>query len=537
MKKIMIVDDEMFVRVGIKSIVNWEEHGYQVVAEAGNGCEALEKIKQCRPQIVLTDLMMDKMDGFELISQCRKTDPEIKFIVLSSYNDFDNVRRAMKLGAADYIFKLTAKPEDMLAVLDEISREADEESAAVQNSDSLLLKNLSAIKTRLIRTAIQQSYVKEADLLREFSVLELQTDFSKPFVSLYLSIDDFYTRQKDGTFPEIQLLKFSVENVVNEILRKNHRAETYQVDRGDMLVLVHPDPQEGYEALRAGLEEDTAAAIEYVRRYLGVSVSASLSELFTGIGQLKNAVEQNLQTLPARFLQGGGRFYSYDGVEARREGIVLPQDLRTERMGELLDDGNFGQIEKYMEDLFDFFRKGKEFNPEQIRIELMERHHRFRRHAVQARLDFDGLQDGSSLTLYEAITRYDLLSTIEEAFFSILRQYQRLLENGSGTKLRSEIAMIRQYVRENLNRDLSVQAAAKIANMSESYFSHLFKSETGVSFVQYVNQERIRRAETLLRETDGKISEIAFAVGIDNPNYFSILFKKLTGKSPNEYRN
>ena len=537
MKKIMIVDDEMFVRIGIKSIVNWEEHGYRVVAEAANGYDALEKIEQYRPQIVLTDLMMDKMDGFELISRCRKTYPKIKFIVLSSYNDFDNVRRAMKLGAAEYIFKLTAKPEDMLAVLDEVSRDADEEWAAVQNSDSLLLKNLSAIKTRLIKTAIQQSYVKEADLLREFSVLELQTDFSRPYVSLCLSIDDFYSRQKDGTFPEIQLLKFSVENVVSEIIRKNHQAESYNIDRGDMVVLIHPNAQEDYEALRAGLEEDAASVIECVKRYLGIPLSAFLSELFTGIGQLKSAVEQNFQTFPVRFLQGGGRLYRYAEKDAKREAIAPPPELYTERMKELLEDDNFEQIEKYMENLFDFFRKGTGFTPEQVRIELMERYQKFRGRAVRAQIDFDSLRDSDSLTLYEAITHCDLLSTIQEIFFSILRQYQRLLEGGAGTRLREEIVTVRQFVRENLDQDLSVQAAAKIVNMSESYFSHLFKNETGVSFVQFVNQERIRRAETLLRETDGKISEIARTVGIDNPNYFSILFKKATGKSPNEFRS
>lgn len=109
MKKLMIVDDEMFVRLGIQSILNWEEHGYRIVCEASNGVDALEKIEKYRPNIVLTDLMMEKMDGFELIETCARQYPKVRFIVLSSYNDFENVRRAMKLGAEDYIFKLTAK--------------------------------------------------------------------------------------------------------------------------------------------------------------------------------------------------------------------------------------------------------------------------------------------------------------------------------------------------------------------------------------------------------------------------------------------
>ena len=72
--------------------------------------------------------------------------------------------------------------------------------------------------------------------------------------------------------------------------------------------------------------------------------------------------------------------------------------------------------------------------------------------------------------------------------------------------------------------------------MSESYFSHRFKEETGLSFVNYVNRERANRAAALLLSTDSRVSEIARLVGIDNPNYFSILFKKWMGVSPNEYR-
>ena len=109
MKKLMIVDDEFLVRLGIASLMTWENYGYTIAAEASNGKEALEKIEGDHPDIVLTDLMMSPGDGFELIETCLKKYPEMKFIVLSNYNDFDNVRKAMKLGASDYVFKLTCK--------------------------------------------------------------------------------------------------------------------------------------------------------------------------------------------------------------------------------------------------------------------------------------------------------------------------------------------------------------------------------------------------------------------------------------------
>lgn len=536
MKKVMIVDDEILVRVGIKSILNWEEYGYSVVCEAANGRDALEKIDQYRPDLVLTDLMMDKMDGFELISQCKTQYPKIKFIVLSSYNDFDNVRKAMKLGAADYIFKLTAKPDDMLAVLNEVSKSL-ESAPAEKDADVILLKNISAIKNRLIKTAIQQSYLKESELMEEFTSLNLKTDFNRDYVSLYISIDNFYARQKNGTLPEIQLLKFSIENIVHEVINEKREAETYNYDRGDLIVLINLGAGESYGQLCVELKKDVDTIVEYVKRYLGVEVSASLSASFCGINQIKAAVNQSLQALSARFLSGGGALYRYNSADAGHGGFSLPDYLKPSQLEELLWGGNFEKIQEYLKRFFGFCRTESAQNSEKIRIELLELYHRFRKHALKYQVDFDNLRDENSLTLYEAVTGYDTICCVEESFSSVLGQYRGQLEDCAQVKSRREISEVKQYVRQNLNGDLSVQSAAKLVNMSESYFSHLFKNETGVSFVNYVNKIRVERAETLLRETDEKINEIALEVGIDNANYFSILFKKVTGKSPNEYRS
>lgn len=103
MKKLLVVEDEYLVRIGICSLCNWEEHGYVLIGNACDGSEALSLIEKDVPDILLTDLMMQGMDGFELIRQCKIRYPSIAIVVLSNYNDFDSVKRAMQLGAVDYI--------------------------------------------------------------------------------------------------------------------------------------------------------------------------------------------------------------------------------------------------------------------------------------------------------------------------------------------------------------------------------------------------------------------------------------------------
>ncbi len=73
MRTILVVDDEYLVRVGIHSFLNWEEHGYTIIGEAADGQAALDIIEKAHPDIVLTDLKMDGMDGFALIETCKKS--------------------------------------------------------------------------------------------------------------------------------------------------------------------------------------------------------------------------------------------------------------------------------------------------------------------------------------------------------------------------------------------------------------------------------------------------------------------------------
>ena len=105
MYRLLIVDDETQIREGLKRMLNWKEYGIEVCAEAGNGEQALALIEQLEPHIVLTDIKMPVMNGLELLFELKKMDLDTKAVVLSGYEDFSLVRKAMKYGAVDYLLK------------------------------------------------------------------------------------------------------------------------------------------------------------------------------------------------------------------------------------------------------------------------------------------------------------------------------------------------------------------------------------------------------------------------------------------------
>ncbi|MEC0238869.1 response regulator [Paenibacillus dokdonensis] len=115
--KVMLVDDELLVRLGIKSLIDWEKHDFEFIGDAPDGEKALELMEQNVPDILLTDIVMPRMNGLQLIEQVRAKYPSMLIIVLSSHNEFDYVRSAMKLGVEDYMLKTSMKPDELLNLL------------------------------------------------------------------------------------------------------------------------------------------------------------------------------------------------------------------------------------------------------------------------------------------------------------------------------------------------------------------------------------------------------------------------------------
>ena len=105
MRKVVVVEDEDLVRRGIVLAVDWQSVDCQVVGEAANGEEGLEVIRRCRPDIVVTDIKMPRMDGIEMLRKLREEGNKAAVILLTAYSDFSYAQAAVKLGAVDYLLK------------------------------------------------------------------------------------------------------------------------------------------------------------------------------------------------------------------------------------------------------------------------------------------------------------------------------------------------------------------------------------------------------------------------------------------------
>lgn len=534
MKKIMIVDDEILVRVGIKSIADWEKYGYQVVGEAANGKEALAQIEKKQPDIVLTDLIMSPVDGFELIRCCKARFPRIRLVVLSSYNDMDNVKKAMKLGAVDYVFKLRVTEQSLISMLDEVSREMDESGPpSPAANDELDQKNIPAVKQRLMQAIVDKSYLDPKDILREMGQLHLNVSLEGAFILLIVSIDDFELNVFSEVIQEVQLLKFSVTNILEEVLRRSFVCDVYEMDRGNLLAVLRQDRPEA--ALRKEVQNAFDQACEYMVRYLNVSISGAMSGVCRSLADIPEQMRALSVGLSQRIFRGKSFFYP-PKEKAGHAGTLKVSEAGIARDINLAISKNDDELIRYLNCFFKTVQTLENAEENDIRESYFAVYHELNRCASGYGIDINKLSDDQGSRLHYVILKADTMTIVRDSFLTVARRFLELLRSEKKQLVRQDILKAQKYIRNNLSEHLTVTGVAEMLNMNSSYFSHLFKKQTGRSFVDYVNDSRIEKAKVLCATTDYRIYEIAAMVGIDSPNYFSELFKKIAGKNPSDYR-
>ncbi len=153
--RILLADDEEEVRKGIIRKMDWESLGFLVAGDAENGEDALEKIEQLKPDVVMTDIRMPYMDGLTLAAKIRQKYPSIKILIFSGFDDFEYAQQAIKLKVTEYILK-PVNVEELTEILNRVRESLDEEIEQRRN-------------VRLLR----ESYQNSLPILRELFLNDL----------------------------------------------------------------------------------------------------------------------------------------------------------------------------------------------------------------------------------------------------------------------------------------------------------------------------------------------------------------------------
>lgn len=508
--KVLIVDDEVLIRQGIKHFMNWEQEGFHIVGEASNGKEALELIAELQPHIVITDIVMPVMDGEELTKLIKLHYPNIEVIVLSSFGEFNYVRSTFQSGVADYILKPKLDMQHLLTVLkvtaDKIPTLHNQEMAGHYrfSMESMFDKMLSGYEV-------------------EYDAEEVAAVFPHRFFCM-AGID--LRGRKVPLKHELDSLKQKMETELSQRLTDT----VYRILPTDANII----------ALLLNVDQNRLSELstwsENMARRLSEScgdIVFAVSEPFTAFSELEHRYKEGLlKLMNYSFYFPGKPLLIYNDLPSPMP-IADPFNLnqfteefkkeRFEPAFRYLREHIQAMAASYTTDVFEFksFLGNLIFN---ITVLLGNMEYEVKALEKNKYNYFKAIEDCRHVD--EAIERFN--EFIAEADISI---GDKAVQPGN-----ANMKKLLEYIDEHFAEPLNLTEMAKHFHFNPSYLSSYFSSHNNEGFIEYLHRVRTDKAGELLRKGEASISEISGLVGYSDHSYFCKVFKKHTGHSPSSYR-
>ena len=224
-RKVLIVEDEVLVREGLKSVIGWDKLGMEVVGDAANGRQALEIYERERPDIVLTDIRMPVMDGLELIARIREEDKKTGIVILTCYEEFGYLQEALRMGVSDYILKLKMKPAEIEAAMAKVKKKLDEDEengAGPDGAEEFRLQKEEELKRYIFYHQVSIGFFRSRMERLSLAVKE------KDMVLLRVVIQRYEKARLKIMDDRGMLIRFVILNTTEEIMEKYGGGETIQ---------------------------------------------------------------------------------------------------------------------------------------------------------------------------------------------------------------------------------------------------------------------------------------------------------------------
>jgi two-component system response regulator YesN len=533
--KVILIDDEVLVRVGLKSLINWEKHGYQIIAEASNGQDALTKIKAQKPDIVIIDIKMPVKDGLELIEEVNKLQLQTKFIVLSSYDDFKLVKQALQLGAVDYLLKLELESEQLLNCLNTARKAIKKQQKSEREIDHsrLHLPSLLELRTSTFKKIINKQLVNQNEIKRLFKKLEIDLVESRLYclVIRLKNIDQVQNNDSQGE----QLFESSVLNIVREIVSDFYPAHVFSYNWGEIICFFSLEPDQllnQQEEVIPNFKNLTVRLTKMMREYFDVEIELAVSNSKNKFFELSTAFQEAVQALQYSFQCPAGQAVYYKDLAKYKTRSTSKADLKIfiDRFAAGLEKLNYSDLKDNFKQLT---KKLKTEN-----ISARECYSLCFEILFIIRTKLSGRLADKILTkqanFYQQLLRINNIADLFNWLNSLDQQLQQvLIEQEDNNHL---VTKAKNYIKQNYKKEITLDQLAEKLNVSYGYLSVLFKEKVGLSFSEYLNEVKITAAKQMLTESDCKIYTVAYEVGYNNPYYFSRVFKQKTGLTPRQYR-
>lgn len=520
MYSVFLVDDEPIVLEGIRSKIDWEKSGFTFSGEATDGEIALSMINELKPDILITDIKMPFMDGLQLASSIKKTQPWIKIIILSGHDEFDYAKRAISIGIEDYILKPFTS-EEIISALEKAAGQIDRERK--QLSDFSRMQEELKSSEKLIQKEFLNNLIHGSlDMTTAMQKSQELNLFSRYYKLLISKIEN-----SSGNIQE-QEKACSLLNSYSSTWEQtncffHHKNWLISICKG----MTQPE-----------LEENTyriAESVEHiVTQIQNCTVVTTIGKTVEHLSSINESYEDAKRLLELGNQTNGTRILSSDDISSGTTELL--QLGEKDPMVKRLKYAVKNDISVIIEESMTLIKSNPgqfQFFASYIFADLI--------FAVSKLIENLG---GNIKDIKPEILQRNFIDTAvqdEEHFVSELKSILTFALEYRDSKITGKygdvILKAKKYIDEHYtDQNTTLTTVAEVVCLSPNHFSTIFSQECKTTFIEYLTNVRIENAKRLMKETDMKGYDIAYECGFSDPHYFSYIFKKNTGLSPREYK-
>jgi two-component system response regulator YesN len=524
--KALLVDDEVNILKNLQMVIPWEQMHIDIIGLAKNGIVALELVKEYKPDIILCDIRMPIMDGFQFLERLRMMDEFVEVIMVTGYQDFEYARSAIKFRVRDFILK-PINYEELGQTVGRLARMIREhKQVKLLDEKKLSRVTYMAYEKMLYDILMDYSSVHSQYLLHDDEHMNLE---QLRYTVLLADFDDYSQKCRSTNEMERKLWNFATRNVLQEaLLPFTLQYCVLQMREGEWCILIEHTQTESEFA-----EEDVRMWTETLQEAVFSNVKIDLS-----MGIYPRPV--TIQKLPDVYKKLQRDVHL---TAEKNRSIIVCMDSNEHKDSN--DDSIWEWIEMLVSGLKQCNRAKTESALQGFTLHLQALSsqspgkveyiaHFVVLHLMREMREMEVLSVSDELAIWSRMEQSHRVKDM----LAVIRQQLDVSLHIAMNKKTSDVLMLsaKDYIHHHLSKDLGIDELADYLKISPSYFSLLFKQSFNETFVEYITRQRMELAKSLLLLTDKSVTEIGKSVGYWERRYFSKVFQKYTGHIPSEFR-
>ncbi|WP_211748431.1 response regulator [Paenibacillus sp. Marseille-Q4541] len=520
MYKMLIVDDEQIERSALRMMIERHLPEVLVVGEAENGRIAVEMAHQLRPDVVTMDVKMPGIDGIEAVSLLCNEYPDMQFIMVSAFDEFEYARRVMKYGVKEYLLK-PCKKDQMISAVKTVLAGIDVSRQDIQREQERAQQVQQAcvlIEAEWVAAICQERAMSEETkrYAKDVGIKENSAGYAMVFAI-----------SSSGTMAEEQ--QRLIQNEMRGYMKTFEGCHIGPAIGGYFPCLFFPPDKEegaGRRTIRSQASHMARFLLQQGQRGHGdIKVSIGIGNLYSSATMW---VRSYHEALLASQISGKSAICFYEDIPMEMDDDYPYPHESEQQLLQQVRRGNGTEAEEVFDDYLSELLRMTNYDLERVKHDLGKLFSQMLKLLKEKGIllpklgGLSALKDEQSLRTHAQFQLKLMLEKLNEMY----RDEQR------GSIEKAKTFMAEYYVKE-----LSLEEVAEHIGLNPHYFSKMFHERCGVTFIDYLTSLRIGKAQELLADPKQVVKEISVQIGYRDPNYFSRVFKKMVGVSPSEYRN